>query len=113
MAKRPKATRRVAGEGGRGLEVKLEAGRFSFGKLFTGVGNLLDLALRLQAEGKDEYREERVYRGKTSTGKDVRAVLGFSVRTAAGLAKKRAAGAPAGEAKGQAEGTKQGTAQPT
>lgn len=67
--------------------MKLEAGEFSFGKLFRGVGNLLDFALRLQAEGKDEYREERVFRGKTSTGKDVQALVGFSVRTAAGVAK--------------------------
>lgn len=87
MAKRPTTTRGASKKGAPGLEVILEAGEFSLGRIFRGVGNLLDLALRLRAEGKEEYHEERVFRGKTSTGKDVQAVLGFSVRTAAGLAK--------------------------
>lgn len=64
-------------------EVKIDLGKigFSFGGLFKGLGNLIDLASQLQEKAGKMQKE-----GKFSVpvgGKELKGVYGFSVRTMA------------------------------
>jgi HSP20 family protein len=60
------------------VEIDFGTGRISFGGLFKGLGNLIDLAAKLQEEGVEKRGEiQGLPRG-------ARGVYGFSVRTLAG-----------------------------
>ncbi len=60
------------------IEIDFGAGKISFGGLFKGLGNLIDLASRIKEEGV----------GKTGEigglPRDAKGVYGFSIRTMAG-----------------------------
>lgn len=53
----------------------------SFGGLFKGLGNLIDLVTKLAEEGKELKKE---FKGVTPTGKEFKGVYGFSIRSLAG-----------------------------
>jgi HSP20 family molecular chaperone IbpA len=63
------------------LEIDLGTGKISFGGLFQGIGNLIDLVSRLEEEGREEVQREREF---TSPSGKVKAVYGLSVRTSLG-----------------------------
>lgn len=84
-------------------EIKVGLGDFSFGGIFKGIGNLIDIVSQMEEEGKTEHRKERIVRGKTASGKEMRGVYGFSVRT--GLSGK---GRPRIEPFGNIKKTKKG-----
>jgi HSP20 family protein len=60
------------------VEIDFGTGRISFGGLFKGLGNLIDLAAKLQEEGVEKRGEIR------GLPRGARGVYGFSVRTLAG-----------------------------
>jgi HSP20 family protein len=60
------------------VEIDFGTSRISFGGLFKGLGNLIDLAAKLQEEGVEKRGEIR------GLPKGARGVYGFSVRTLAG-----------------------------
>jgi len=60
------------------VEIDFGTGRISFGGLFKGLGNLIDLAARLREEGLEKSGEIR------GLPRGARGVYGFSVRTLAG-----------------------------
>jgi len=60
------------------IEVDFGMGKISFGGLFKGIGNLIDLASKLSEEGVEK---KGVIRGLP---KGAKGVYGFSVRTLAG-----------------------------
>jgi HSP20 family protein len=53
----------------------------SFGGLFKGLGNLIDLVSKLAEEGKELKKE---FKGVTPTGKEFKGVYGFSIKSLAG-----------------------------
>ena len=63
------------------VEVEFGIGNISFGGLFQGIGNLIDLVSRIEEEGKGEVKREGEF---TSPSGRVKAVYGFSVRTSLG-----------------------------
>lgn len=62
-------------------EVDFGIGKISFGGLFKGIGNLIDLVSKLEEEGKGEVRREG---GFTSPSGKTKAIWGFSIKTAVG-----------------------------
>ncbi len=60
-------------------EVDFGLGKLSFGGLFKGLGQLVDLASSLQEKGGEIKKE-----GTFKTGKEIKGVYGFSIRTLAG-----------------------------
>lgn len=60
------------------VEIDFGAGRVSFGGLFKGLGNLIDLATRLREEGVEKRGEIE------GLPRNARGVYGFSIRTLAG-----------------------------
>lgn len=63
------------------MEIDLGMGKISFGGLFQGIGNLIDLVSRLEEEGQEEAQREGEF---TSPSGKVKAVYGLSVRTGPG-----------------------------
>lgn len=61
-----------------GIEIDFGIGKISFGGLFRGLGNLIDLAAKMNEE---ETKEEGEIKGLP---KNVKGVYGFSIRTLAG-----------------------------
>lgn len=66
-------------EGKDKIEIDLDLGKISFGGLFKGLGNLIDLAAKLREEGVEKRRGEI-----KGLPKGARGVYGLSVRTLAG-----------------------------
>jgi len=60
------------------VEIDFGMGKISFGGLFKGVGNLIDLASKLSEEGVEKSGEIR------GLPKGAKGVYGFSIRTLAG-----------------------------
>jgi HSP20 family protein len=60
------------------VEIGFGAGRISFGGLFKGLGNLIDLAAKLGEEGVERSGEIR------GLPRGAKGVYGFSIRTLAG-----------------------------
>jgi len=60
------------------VEIDFGMGRISFGGLFKGLGNLIDLASKLSEEGVEKRGEIR------GLPKGAKGVYGFSIRTLAG-----------------------------
>ena len=60
------------------VEIDFGMGKISFGGLFKGLGNLIDLASKLSEEGVERRGEIR------GLPKGVKGVYGFSIRTLAG-----------------------------
>ena len=60
------------------IEIDFGMGKMSFGGLFKGIGNLIDLASKLSEEGVEKKGEIR------GLPKGAKGVYGFSVRTLAG-----------------------------
>ena len=60
------------------IEIDFGMGKISFGGLFKGLGNLIDLASKLSEEGTEKKGEIR------GLPKGAKGVYGFSVRTLAG-----------------------------
>jgi HSP20 family protein len=60
------------------VEINFGMGKISFGGLFKGLGNLIDLASKLSEEGVEKRGEIK------GLPKGARGVYGFSVRTLAG-----------------------------
>ncbi len=54
--------------------------KLSFGGLFKGLGNLIELAGNLASEG-EEIRKEKTFTVKGPGGKELKGVFGVSVRT--------------------------------
>lgn len=65
------------------IKIDLGFGKLSFGGLFKGLGNLIDLMAQVAEEGK-EIKREGQFGGATKSGKEVRGVYGFSIRTLGG-----------------------------
>ena len=63
------------------MEFDLGMGKISIGGLFQGIGNIIDLVSKLEAEGKGEGQREGEF---TSPSGKVRAVYGLSVKTGLG-----------------------------
>jgi len=63
------------------VEFDFGIGKISFGGLFQGIGNLIDLVSKMEEEGKGEVRREG---GFTSSSGRVKAVYGFSIKTGLG-----------------------------
>jgi HSP20 family protein len=60
------------------IEIDFGMGKISFGGLFKGIGNLIDLASKLSEEGVDKKGEIK------GLPKGAKGVYGFSVKTLAG-----------------------------
>jgi len=62
--------------------VKLDLGlsNLSFGGLFKGLGNLIDMAGKLAEEG-GEFKKEKAFTAKGPDGKELNGIFGVSVRT--------------------------------
>jgi HSP20 family protein len=60
------------------VEIDFDMGKISFGGLFKGLGNLIDLASKLSEEGYERKGEIR------GLPKGAKGVYGFSIRTLAG-----------------------------
>ncbi len=60
------------------IEIDFGVGKISFGGLFKGLGNLIDLAARMNEEGVEKKGEIK------GLPKGARGVYGFSIRTMAG-----------------------------
>lgn len=60
------------------IEFDFGLGKISFGGLFQGIGNVIDLVSKMEEEGKGEVRREG---GFTSPSGRVKAVYGFSIKT--------------------------------
>jgi len=67
-------------KGEKPTKIDFGLGKIGFGGLFTGIGNLIDLAAKLAEEGKELKKE---FKGVTPTGKEFKGVYGFSVKTLA------------------------------
>lgn len=63
------------------IEGDFGLGKISFGGLFQGIGNLIDLVSKLEEEGKGEVQREEEF---TSPSGRVKAVYGLSVKTGPG-----------------------------
>ena len=65
------------------VELDLGLGKLSFGGLFKGLGNLIELAGKLAEEG-EEIRKEKTFTAKGPGGKELKGVFGVSIRTLEG-----------------------------
>jgi HSP20 family protein len=61
-----------------GFDFDLGTGKLGLGGIFKGIGNLIDLAAKLQQEGKSEFSRTGEIKGLGSKG--AKAVYGFSVK---------------------------------
>ena len=61
-----------------GFDFDLGSGKLGLGGIFKGIGNLIDLATKLQQEGKSEFSRTGEIKGLGSKG--AKAVYGFSVK---------------------------------
>ncbi len=61
-----------------GIEIDFGMGKIGFGGMFKGLGNLMDLAAKLNEEGVNQTGEIK------GLPKDVKGVYGFRIRTMAG-----------------------------
>jgi HSP20 family protein len=61
-------------------EIDFGIGKLSFGGLFKGIGNLIDLASKLSEEAREIKKTGEI----KDLGEKVRGVYGFSIRTMAG-----------------------------
>jgi len=73
MFKKKKKTEEKAG-----FDIDLGAGELNLGGVFKGIGNLIDLATKLQQEGKSEFSRTGEIKGLGTKG--VKGVYGFSVK---------------------------------
>lgn len=64
------------------MEFNFGLGKLSFGGLFKGVGNVIDLIEKMEREGKSEVRREGRIGGIGR--KDVRGVYGFNIKLGLG-----------------------------
>ncbi|MCG2686305.1 Hsp20/alpha crystallin family protein [Candidatus Parcubacteria bacterium] len=64
-----------------GVEIDFGIGKLSFGGIFKGIGDLIDLAAKMEQEGKGEIKREGRVRG---LGDRARGVYGFTMRTGLG-----------------------------
>jgi len=80
------------------IGVDFGIGKISFGGLFQGIGNIIDLVSRIEEEGKDEVKRKREF---TSPSGRVKAVYGLSIKTSLG-------GKPTVEAFGNVRKTSKG-----
>lgn len=62
------------------VELDLGLGKLSFGGLFKGLGNLIELAGKLAEEG-GEFRKEKAFTAKGPGGKELNGIFGVSIRT--------------------------------
>jgi HSP20 family protein len=78
MAKKekPEDKKRQAKEGDGETTLDFGLGKLSFGGLFKGLGNLIDLASKLQEKGGEIKRE-----GEFKYGEKGKGVFGFTIRT--------------------------------
>lgn len=60
------------------IAVDFGIGKISFGGLFQGIGNIIDLVAQIEEEGKNEVQREREF---TSPSGKVKAVYGLSIQT--------------------------------
>ena len=63
------------------VEIDFGLGKISFGGLFQGIGNIIDLVSKMEEEGKGEVKREEEF---TSPSGRVKAVYGLSVKTGLG-----------------------------
>ncbi|MEW6456328.1 MAG: archaeal heat shock protein Hsp20 [Acidobacteriota bacterium] len=61
------------------IELNFGIGKISFGGLFKGIGNLIDLVSKLSEEAEEIKKE-----GEVKLGKEIKGVYGFSIRTLVG-----------------------------
>lgn len=61
-----------------GFDFDLGTGKLGLGGIFKGIGNLIDLATKLQQEGKSEFSRTGEIKGLGSKGG--KAVYGFSIK---------------------------------
>jgi HSP20 family protein len=61
-----------------GFDFDLGTGKLGLGGIFKGIGNLMDLAAKLQQEGKSEFSRTGEIKGLGSKG--AKAVYGFSIK---------------------------------
>ena len=80
MAKEEKRKKREPEKEEEPVEVDLGLGKLSFGGLFKGLGNLIELAGKLAEEG-EALKKEGEFTFKTPSGKQGHGVFGVSVRT--------------------------------
>ena len=73
MDKRKKKTEEKTG-----LDIDLGAGKLGLGGVFKGISNLIDLAAKLQQEGKSEFSRTGEIKGLGPKG--AKAVYGFSIK---------------------------------
>jgi HSP20 family protein len=69
---------RKKAEGKTGFDVDSGAGKLGLGGIFKGISNLIDLAAKLQQEGKSEFSRTGEIKGLGPKG--VKAVYGFSIK---------------------------------
>lgn len=62
------------------VKLDLGLGGLSFGGLFKGLGNLIDLAGKLAEEG-GEFKKEKAFTTKGPDGKELNGIFGVSIRT--------------------------------
>jgi len=62
------------------IELDLGLGKLSFGGLFKGLGNLIELASKLEEKG-GEFKQEKTFTAKGPGGKDLNGIFGVSIRT--------------------------------
>jgi len=62
------------------IELDWGLGKLSFGGLFKGLGNLIELAGKLAEEG-GEFRSEKAFTTRGPGGKDLNGIFGVSIRT--------------------------------
>jgi len=60
-----------------GFDIDLGAGKLNLGGVFKGISNLIDLAAKLQREGKSEFSQTGEIKGLGSKG--AKAVYGFTL----------------------------------
>ncbi len=61
-----------------GFDIDVGAGKLNLGGIFKGIGNLVDLAAKLQQEGKSEFSRTGEIKGLGPKG--AKAVYGFSMK---------------------------------
>ena len=74
MSKNTKETEEKAG-----FDIDLGAGKLNLGGIFKGIGNLIDLATKLQQEGKSEFSRTGEIRGLGPKG--AKGVYGFTIKS--------------------------------
>jgi len=71
-------------QGKEGLDIDFGIGKLSFGGLFDGIEKLVDLSERLEKAGGEIRKDGEINFGKRKDGSPLKAVFGFSVKTASG-----------------------------